>query len=180
MSDWNLKPARDLEMSSMQRYRSVVREGGFLESIFRAEWSSFVRCSLAVCHRIKHHGRDHLPQKPSFILARTPTFVLFLVGLCLPSVAEHRRFHAQVVFGVVRVGCLTTRAKVCRVVYSAATRVISKAADLVASGRVDQARMTVCKFASTEPFSASTAPPSREMPAFPEETEVGSSPFAPL
>lgn len=86
MDDWDLKPARDLEMSPVQRYRSIAREGGLLESILRACWWSLVRCSLTICHRIKYHGREHLPQKPSFILAANHESHLdaLVIGSALP------------------------------------------------------------------------------------------------
>ena len=86
MDDWDLKPARDLEKPPVQRYRSIAREGGLLESILRASWWSFVRCSLTIFHRIEYHGRENLPQKPSFIMAANHESHLdaLVIGSALP------------------------------------------------------------------------------------------------
>ena len=86
MDDWDLRPARDTGLNPFQRYRSVQREDGLLESIVRGVWWSFVKGSLTLCHRIKYDGREHLPPQPSFILAANHESHLdaLVIGSALP------------------------------------------------------------------------------------------------
>jgi len=86
MDEWDLKPARNLELPPCEQYRSVSREGGLMESILRAVWWSSMRLSLTVFHRIEYHGREHLPEKPSFILAANHESHLdaLVIGSALP------------------------------------------------------------------------------------------------
>ena len=69
MDDWELKPARDLAMPLGKRHRSIRRESGLAATVLRMAWWSSVRSSLAVFHRLAIHGREHLPEEPSFVVA---------------------------------------------------------------------------------------------------------------
>jgi 1-acyl-sn-glycerol-3-phosphate acyltransferase len=66
---WKLEPARDLGLSGMDRYRSLKRESGLVESVARlAVWSA-IRTSLFCLHRMQVEGRANLPSSPRFVLA---------------------------------------------------------------------------------------------------------------
>lgn len=68
VEDWKLQPARDLGLSPGQRLRSLQRESGLLESFAHLGWWTLVHAYLSVAHRLKVHGRRHIPRKPPFIL----------------------------------------------------------------------------------------------------------------
>jgi 1-acyl-sn-glycerol-3-phosphate acyltransferase len=68
VEDWQLKPARDLGLPFFKRFRSLQRESGLPESVLRLVWWSFVRGLLKTVHRLEVEGREHLPEKPPFVL----------------------------------------------------------------------------------------------------------------
>lgn len=68
MKDWEMKPARDVGLPPMRRYRSLDREDGLLESIIRLAWWVLVRAILIVYNRLRVEGRENLPREPPFIL----------------------------------------------------------------------------------------------------------------
>ena len=61
MEDWQLRPARDLALSGMARYRSVQRESGLVESGLRLLWWGGVRLGLRLWHGLQVHGSENLP-----------------------------------------------------------------------------------------------------------------------
>jgi 1-acyl-sn-glycerol-3-phosphate acyltransferase len=68
MEEWKLEPARGLELPPMERYRNEWREGGLVESVLRLGWWAFLRTTFRVYNRLKVRGREHLPQKPQYVL----------------------------------------------------------------------------------------------------------------
>jgi 1-acyl-sn-glycerol-3-phosphate acyltransferase len=68
MQDWQLKPARDLGMPPSQRFRSLRRESGLVETAAHVVWWSLVRVYLRIAHRLEIHGRKHIPSAPPFIM----------------------------------------------------------------------------------------------------------------
>jgi 1-acyl-sn-glycerol-3-phosphate acyltransferase len=68
MDDWKIEPAHDLGLSGLARYRSLQRESGLVESAVRVFAWSGIRAALHVFHRMQIHGRQHLPEKPSFVM----------------------------------------------------------------------------------------------------------------
>src|SRR4051794_35027004 len=69
MEDWELKPAQDLGLRGMDRYRSYKREGGLVESGLRLGWWSVLRGVFRTWNRLNVVGREHLPIGRSFVLA---------------------------------------------------------------------------------------------------------------
>ena len=86
MDNWDLTPARDLELAGAERHRSYQRESGLLSNVTRFAWWSGVRISLAVLHRLEVHGRDNLPKSPSFVLVANHASHLdaMVLGATLP------------------------------------------------------------------------------------------------
>jgi 1-acyl-sn-glycerol-3-phosphate acyltransferase len=68
MDAWELKPARDLGMTPRERFRSLRRESGLLQTATHLAWSSAVRAYLTVGHRLEVHGQEKLPPKPPFVI----------------------------------------------------------------------------------------------------------------
>jgi len=69
MDDWDLKPARDLDMPLAERNRLPLRESGLIGTVLRTVWWSGVRVWMGLWHRLRVHGRRRLPLGRSFIIA---------------------------------------------------------------------------------------------------------------
>jgi 1-acyl-sn-glycerol-3-phosphate acyltransferase len=68
VEDWKLKPARDLGLPPGERFRSVRRESGLLETAGHVLWWALVRAYLRVAHRLEVHGHKNIPSAPPFVL----------------------------------------------------------------------------------------------------------------
>jgi 1-acyl-sn-glycerol-3-phosphate acyltransferase len=69
MDPWKLQPARDTGLTPAERFRSVRREKGLLESIAHHLCFLFLRIYLAAAHRLRIDGRENLPRQGPFLLA---------------------------------------------------------------------------------------------------------------
>src|ERR1700747_220030 len=69
MEPWQLQPARDTGLTPAERFRSVRRESGLLESFAHHACFSLLRSYFAIAHRLKIIGRENLPEHGPFILA---------------------------------------------------------------------------------------------------------------
>ncbi|WP_419897514.1 lysophospholipid acyltransferase family protein [Roseomonas sp. USHLN139] len=65
---WELRPARDLGLSPMDRLRSQGREAGLGSLAAQSAWRRLVRLYLAAAHRLVVEGRDNLPAAPPYVL----------------------------------------------------------------------------------------------------------------
>lgn len=68
MTAWDLKPARDLNLPPLERYRSYQREGGLVENIARWCWLAGLRSTFGWWNNLQVIGRENLPLKPPFVL----------------------------------------------------------------------------------------------------------------
>ena len=68
MQDWQLRPARDLALGGMARYRSPHRESGLVESGLRLLWWGGVRLWLRLWNGLRVHGGENLPAAGPFVL----------------------------------------------------------------------------------------------------------------
>jgi len=68
VEDWKLEPARDLGLPLAERLRSVRRESGLVESFAHRAWWLVIRSYLGLCHRLTILGREHVPNRPPFLL----------------------------------------------------------------------------------------------------------------
>lgn len=86
MDDWTLQPARDLELAGADRHRSYQRESGLVANVARFAWWSMMRASLKLLHRLEVHGRENLPESPSFVLVANHASHLdaMVLGATLP------------------------------------------------------------------------------------------------
>jgi 1-acyl-sn-glycerol-3-phosphate acyltransferase len=69
MEPWQLQPARDTGLSPAERFRSVRRESGLLESLAQQACFSLLRIYFAIAHRLTITGRANLPRHGPFVLA---------------------------------------------------------------------------------------------------------------
>ena len=86
MDDWELKPAKDLNLPPHERHKYILREAGLLEGILRTVWWSVIRMTLRVYHRIEVHGRENLPKTPPYIIVANHSSHLdaLSIGSALP------------------------------------------------------------------------------------------------
>ena len=66
---WQLQPARDTGLTPAERFRSVRRESGLLESVAQQACFSVLRIYFAIAHRLTISGREKLPAHGPFVLA---------------------------------------------------------------------------------------------------------------
>jgi 1-acyl-sn-glycerol-3-phosphate acyltransferase len=69
MEPWQLQPARDTGLTPVERFRSVRRENGLLESVAQQTWFSMLRIYFSLAHRLTISGREKLPRHGPFVLA---------------------------------------------------------------------------------------------------------------
>jgi 1-acyl-sn-glycerol-3-phosphate acyltransferase len=69
MDPWNLQPAHDTGLTPSERFRSVRRESGLLESLTHHACFSLIRSYFAIAHRLTIIGREKLPVHGPFVLA---------------------------------------------------------------------------------------------------------------
>jgi 1-acyl-sn-glycerol-3-phosphate acyltransferase len=65
---WELRPARDLGLSPLDRLRSQGREAGLGSLAAQGAWRRLVRLYLSAAHRLTVEGREHLPAAPPYVL----------------------------------------------------------------------------------------------------------------
>src|SRR5205823_10663552 len=88
MESWNLQPARDTGLTPSERFRSVRRESGLLESLAHHFSFTVLRIYLAVAHRFQIIGWQHLPAHGPFIVAAN--HCSHLDALCLVAALKPR------------------------------------------------------------------------------------------
>jgi 1-acyl-sn-glycerol-3-phosphate acyltransferase len=69
MEPWELQPARDTGLTPGERFRSVRRESGLIESLTHHACFSMLRIYFAVAHRLAIEDREKLPAHGPFVLA---------------------------------------------------------------------------------------------------------------
>src|SRR5262249_4969974 len=69
MEPWQLEPAHDTGLTPAERFRSVRRETGLLESIAHHLCFGLLRGYFAVAHHLAITGRENLPKHGPFVLA---------------------------------------------------------------------------------------------------------------
>jgi len=94
MEPWNLQPARDTGLSPSERFRSVRRESGLLESFAHQACFSLIRSYFAIAHRLTIIGREKLPMHGPFVLAANHCSHLdaLTLGAALPPRHRERAF----------------------------------------------------------------------------------------
>jgi 1-acyl-sn-glycerol-3-phosphate acyltransferase len=78
--EWELKPARDHELSPREKLASLKREGGLASLVSQWCWRQIVRCYLRLLHRLSVSGAENLPEPP-FVLVANHTSHLDILAL---------------------------------------------------------------------------------------------------
>jgi 1-acyl-sn-glycerol-3-phosphate acyltransferase len=90
MEPWNLEPAHDTGLSPNERFRSVRRESGLLESLAHHACFSLLRSYFAIAHRLTIVGREKLPAHGPFVLAANHCSHLDALALGAALAPRHR------------------------------------------------------------------------------------------
>jgi 1-acyl-sn-glycerol-3-phosphate acyltransferase len=90
MEPWNLQPAHDTGLSPSERFRTVRRESGLLESLTRQACFSLLRSYFAIAHRLTIVGREKLPAHGPFVLAANHCSHLDALALGAALIPRHR------------------------------------------------------------------------------------------
>ena len=90
MEPWELQPARDTGLTPSERFRSVRRESGLIESLTHHACFSMLRIYFAVAHRLAIEGRERLPMHGPFVLAANHCSHLDALALGAALTPRHR------------------------------------------------------------------------------------------
>jgi 1-acyl-sn-glycerol-3-phosphate acyltransferase len=90
MEPWQLQPARDTGLTPGERFRSVRREGGLLETFAHHACFSLLRTYFAIAHRFTIIGREKLPAHGPFVLAANHCSHLDALALGAALTPRHR------------------------------------------------------------------------------------------
>jgi 1-acyl-sn-glycerol-3-phosphate acyltransferase len=81
MEPWKFQPARDRNLSPVERARSIRREAGLLETAGHLVWLTFIKVYLRIFNRIAVTGRENIPRDPPFVLISNHSSHLDAVAL---------------------------------------------------------------------------------------------------
>ena len=90
MEPWKLEPARDTGLSPSERFRSVRRESGLIESFTHHVCFLVIRSYFAIAHRLRIAGRENLPPHGPFVLAANHCSHLDALTLGAALTPRHR------------------------------------------------------------------------------------------
>jgi 1-acyl-sn-glycerol-3-phosphate acyltransferase len=90
MEPWKLQPARDTGLTPSERFRSIRRESGLLESLVHHACFSLIRSYFAFAHRLAIIGREKLPAHGPFVLAANHCSHLDALALGAALTPRHR------------------------------------------------------------------------------------------
>jgi len=68
MEPWTYEPARDLELSPVERARSLRRESGLVSTIGHLSWNLSTKAFFKIYHRLSVDGGGFFPAGPPFVM----------------------------------------------------------------------------------------------------------------
>src|SRR6266511_4578602 len=99
MEPWRLQPARDTGLTPAERFRSVRRESGLLESVAQQACLSVLRIYFAIAHRLTISGREKLPAHGPVVLAANHCSHLDALALGAALIPRHRELAFPIAAG---------------------------------------------------------------------------------
>ncbi len=86
MTEWEYKPAKDLMLNSVERFKSERREPGLVSYLTNRVATGGLRAYFQIYHRLRIEGGEHLPRKTPFVLISNHTSHLdaLVLAACLP------------------------------------------------------------------------------------------------
>ena len=96
MSEWEYRPAPDIDQRFVDRLRGFPRQPQMLHYALRSLAALLLRGFMRIYHRLSIEGQEHFPEKSSFVLVCNHTSHLdTLAMLCsIPLARIHRAFPA--------------------------------------------------------------------------------------
>lgn len=73
MESWNYQPANDLDLTAVERARSLKRESGIWSTCGHLTWHTLIRLYVKTYHRLSVQGHDNLPSAPPFVMIANHT-----------------------------------------------------------------------------------------------------------
>jgi 1-acyl-sn-glycerol-3-phosphate acyltransferase len=68
MKSWNYQPAKDHELTPVERARSLKRESGIWSTCGHLAWHSLIKVYVSTYHRLRVEGKENLPSAPPFVM----------------------------------------------------------------------------------------------------------------
>ncbi|MFI5460522.1 MAG: lysophospholipid acyltransferase family protein [Isosphaerales bacterium] len=68
MEPWTFEPARDIELSPVERARSLRRETGLISTIGHLGWQLSAKAFFKLYHRLSVETGGFIPQQPPFVM----------------------------------------------------------------------------------------------------------------
>src|ERR1043166_7984194 len=90
MEPWQLQPARDTGLTPSERFRSIRRESGLVESFAHHFCFSLIRIYFGMAHHLTIGGRQNLPPHGPFVLAANHCSHLDALALGAALSPRHR------------------------------------------------------------------------------------------
>ena len=86
MEPWSFKPARDIELSPVERARSLRREAGLISTAGHLAWQVSTRAFFQLYHRLSIEAEHFVPSEPPFVMIANHTSHLdaLLLAAALP------------------------------------------------------------------------------------------------
>jgi 1-acyl-sn-glycerol-3-phosphate acyltransferase len=86
MEPWTFEPARDIELSPVERARSLRRESGLVSTIGHLSWQLATKAFFRLYHRLSVEAGDFIPRQPPFVIVANHTSHLdaLLLAAALP------------------------------------------------------------------------------------------------
>jgi 1-acyl-sn-glycerol-3-phosphate acyltransferase len=87
MKSWNYQPAKDLDLTPVERARSLKRESGIWSTCGHLTWHTLVRLYVNGYHRLIVEGKQRVPTAPPFVMIANHTSHLdtMILGSTLSS-----------------------------------------------------------------------------------------------
>ena len=84
VQDFDLRPAADIGLTALERWRSPKRESGLVQTAGHLLFAFATGAFLRIWNRLEIHGRENLPKEPPFIMVANHASHLDALVLAAP------------------------------------------------------------------------------------------------